>query len=1336
MLSFATPPLLIGLLLVPAIWWLHRGGPRRLGIPVPSLVLWRRAVAESAVTGRRRPPDPAWRRRALIAALLVVAFAGPQWPMRQGRVTVWIDDSLSMLARETRGSRLEEGLARVRSALADARAGEIELRTLSEPWRSVGALDEAAVATIVAAAGRKEPAAPPAALLRSDTQHWLLTDGADAAVLDWPHGYAPDRVFQVARASRNVGLERASARRDLGDPRRHALLFKITNGGVATETRELVIAAGSGEVARSLHRVDAGGSVVVQATIPASNTVRATLEPADELPADDEIALDLAPLAPRRITADPRCSRALLAALRAHPGVTLVPQETGRAEVAVTCGESAGPRGAAQLRVLPDQLPSRLRGPLQWSSSVPEPDRARIDPEGLQTAGRIDPRPGDTVLLSAGDDPLVVKRAGTPAMLETSLDFSSAAAARQPETALLAAFLLEQLLGARLLGARLLDDVVLVDRGPSAVRVVPVRSLATAATPAPSAAMRVQNLARHVLFATLLLLTWEFVAVIRQWRRVREHTRALLTLALQGSAIAVLTATVLGHSWLDPRAKPLVRLLVDRSDSMPRAATDAAVAQVVQAVDEANGHDPQLIQFAGRPGVAETDLRPSSTNVERALDVALVAQAARPGSAIVVVSDGHQNSGDASRALQAVHEAGLPVQWLAVGRPAPATRIVDVLAPGHAQAGQPIHVDVWLAGRLDVPLRVTATAHSPDGGAQTATGQPDGDGRATLEFAANTGGPLLVDVAVELDTSGDVLDARKDAAAIDVTERASLLYLQGSPGPLARSLAEGGWPVDVVAAFQADAYADRLGGYRAVVLDDVAVEDAGARFWSALVSGVRDRGLGLLVLGGERSFTSGAYRQSQLESVLPVISEPAALDQPASVVFAVDKSGSMGQGSGGVDRFRLAQRAVLDAAGGLTGRDSLGLVVFDVEPRVLIPLGPAADTKPALERDWLATPRGGTRLAPALDAAISELERSGAVRRILVLVTDGFVDDTPLEAVRTRLARARIETIALAVGPDADLQALGRLVDPGSDRVVRVTEAAELPRTMSSELERRRARVERGTIKSLQVHPLPFLPGSLGDWPAIAAYSVTRTRPQATVAVRSERGDPLVALQTSGQGRVAAVTSGLGQWTPGWTRWTQWPRLVGGLAGWVSGTPRDGALGVAVTDLADGLRIDVDLRDATGWADPAGTTLRLTTPSGETRPVASRYVAPGRLQAVVGDDAPGLYTVAASTAFGTQRLLHLRRNPAEEDSWGTSPAIDEWKRAGLVRDWNPAALAKPRSETARRLDVDRSLLALALALFLAGVLLDRGRLVFNRWQRQAGRRSSPAPASGSHHQTG
>jgi uncharacterized membrane protein len=641
----------------------------------------------------------------------------------------------------------------------------------------------------------------------------------------------------------------------------------------------------------------------------------------------------------------------------------------------------------------------------------------------------------------------------------------------------------------------------------------------------------------------------------------------------------------------------------------------------------------------------------------------------------------------------------------------PETRISEVLAPDRAIAGQRIQITVQLAGRLDRPLRVKATTRATSGETQAASSEADGGRRVTIELDASRNGAVVVDVALEDPVSGQTLDALPDAAVVDVVPRAAILYGQGSSGALAHSLREGGWTLNVVPATRLDAHADGLDGYHAVVLDDVAITDANPRFWSALVAAVRNRGLGLMVLGGERSFARGGYRESALESVLPLLSEPAALDQPASIVFVVDKSGSMGQGSGGVDRFQLAQRAVLETARGLTPRDSLGLVVFDVMPRVLIPLGPAPAGTLALGRDWNATPNGGTRLAPALGTAIDELERSGAARRMLVLVTDGFIDDAPLAELRARLERSRIETIALAVGPDADANALERLVGAEAGAVLRVNEAAELPLVMRSGLERRRAHVERGTIAVAQRQALPFSPGTLKDWPAIAAYSVTRSQPTASVAVQTERGDPLIAFQRSGRGRVVAVTSGLGSWTPRWLLWREWPRLAGGLTDWISGTPQGGAVALEVSDLPDGLQVEADVQAEAGRsvADAVSIAVQTpTTPQGQWVP--TNYIAPGRLQAKVPDAGSGLYTFLVTTPHGTLRQLHLRRHRAENETWGTNPALDAWRIAGLVNNWNPSLLARHREGNRARPPVDRSLVGLALALFLSGVLVDRTKL--------------------------
>jgi len=821
----------------------------------------------------------------------------------------------------------------------------------------------------------------------------------------------------------------------------------------------------------------------------------------------------------------------------------------------------------------------------------------------------------------------------------------------------------------------------------------------------------------------------------------RGARRTLLALALQLAALAVLGLAVRGASWLDARSKPRVLVLIDRSHSMPRADTDKALAEVVRAARAAGVGEVQWLEFAGRPAQAavaqagDTDaLQPATTDIEAALDAALAAHAQAALDSVVVVSDGLENRGDAARALRAMREAGLPLQWMALGRPPPPARIVEVLAPDRALPGQSLHITVQLAGQVERPLRVKATLRSAGGDSSTASTVTAGAERVTLALDARRAGAAVVDVALEDAASGVTLDTLADAAVIDLAPPAAVLYVRGSsrPAPLARSLIDGGWALKEIPALQLEAQADALDAYQAVVFDDVAVTDASPRLWTALVAAVRDRGTGLMVLGGERSFARGGYRASSLESVLPVLSEPAALDQPVSVVFAVDKSGSMGRGSGGVDRFALARRAVLETARSLTERDALGLVVFDVVPRVLVPLGPAADGALALARDWRAQPQGGTKLAPALELAITELEGARAARRLLVIVTDGFVDSAPLAGLRARLDRARIETIALAVGPDADVGALERLVGASLGQVLRVEQAAELPFVMRAGLERQRSRVERGRIAVVQTLALPFSPAMLPGWPGVAAHAVTRSRPEALVAVQSERGEPLIAWQQSGRGRVLVVTCGLGPWAPQWLRWRAWPQLAGGLVSWVSGTPAGRSVGLTVTDLRAGLQVDADIATVAGGPGPGEVAITVNTPTTTGQVLAMDRVAPGRLRATLPDAGAGLYTFLIATAQGSQRQLHLRRQRAESGAWGVNPALQAWRRDGLAGDWQPGLLARRRDDGGKRA-LDRTLIAGALVLFLAGVLLDRATLkratvsaALRRWRIRA---SEPQPGS-------
>ncbi len=795
-----------------------------------------------------------------------------------------------------------------------------------------------------------------------------------------------------------------------------------------------------------------------------------------------------------------------------------------------------------------------------------------------------------------------------------------------------------------------------------------------------------------------------------------------MALLLELAALVLLVLALLGHPWPVPRATASVFLLADRSASMPPAALQQAVADTAAGILALNpATELHLIDFAGQAGPARRirsqadaartpasdELLPQATNLAEPIARALFDENIPRPAALVILSDGNATAGDTARALEGAASAGIPVLWRTVAALPSAPRIGEVLAPARARPGQHIPVTVRLTGTTDRPSRLVVSAQNaslPDVSAEI----PAGDlGSVTLTLQARGAGPLLLDVALTEATTNRLVDEIELAAVIDVEPPAAVLYVADQPSALAQSLQAGGWTFATVTSRQLDGLAAEFQRYAAVILDDVPATAARPTTWEALASAVRDHGTGLLVLGGSRSFAAGSYRESRLEALLPVVSRPAALGDAAAVAFVVDKSGSMGASAAGVDRLRLAQRAVVETANGLTDRDFASLIVFDVATRELIPLTGAAQFRQAVAAPWAAQPRGGTHVAPAIEKAVAQLETAAAPRRILVLVTDGFVDEAPIANLRGRLSRARIEVIALAVGADANVATLAGLADAGRVTLLHAGEAAELPSLMRGSLETLRAPIERGAIAARALRPLPFGPPPGREWPAVAAYAVTSPRPDAVIHVESARGDPLIAYRQEGLGRTVAVLPGLGAWTPAWLRWQDWPALAGGLVEWVALDEGRPGLVVRATDLPMDIRVDVERASDGRWSEQLPRQLQVQRPSGRTQQEPLQPSAPGRTSILLREPEPGLYTFTAVTTDGAQRLTHLRQPRRERGEPGANPVLDTWRTNGLIREWSPAALAQAARATPAAPAHAYLPLLIALLLFFCGVVLDR-----------------------------
>jgi uncharacterized protein YegL len=169
----------------------------------------------------------------------------------------------------------------------------------------------------------------------------------------------------------------------------------------------------------------------------------------------------------------------------------------------------------------------------------------------------------------------------------------------------------------------------------------------------------------------------------------------------------------------------------------------------------------------------------------------------------------------------------------------------------------------------------------------------------------------------------------------------------------------------------------------------------------------------------------------------------------------VDVSGSMAQ-EGKIEALNFAIRELIAAsARAASARILVAVIAFGAGgARIVCPLRSAAEAKWSdLEAE------GDTPLAEALSLARATIERDAEaetqmLRPVLVLVSDGRpTDERQWQAALDRLDSSPVaglaDRLALAIGPDADLDFLDRFVKPsftaaGSSRVVQAGSTSEI----------------------------------------------------------------------------------------------------------------------------------------------------------------------------------------------------------------------------------------------------------------------------------------------------
>jgi Ca-activated chloride channel homolog len=793
------------------------------------------------------------------------------------------------------------------------------------------------------------------------------------------------------------------------------------------------------------------------------------------------------------------------------------------------------------------------------------------------------------------------------------------------------------------------------------------------------------------------------------WRSGIRRPRGRKAILARLAAIALLGVALAGPVLTRPGGgAPLV--LADRSGSVAGRALDAESAwlkDIRQAAPRT-----QVVSFGA---VTETDI---GAAIPAGLDVPGAASASR----IVLLSDGRATSGDV---LAAAEAARVPVDVADVGRGAadPDAAVTRLATPDAVRAGDPVTLQVTV--RATVAQRATVTAWR-DGRAVTRLAVRLAAGDNPLLISMPSGAPGGRRFRVTVTMAGDQVAGDDTLDAVTRVAGAPHLLYAGPDGPLPALLRHLGFLVSALPPSALPGQARGYLGVDAVLLPDVPSGSMAPAQVTALVTAVRAKGLGLLVLGGPHSLDATWYEGTPLPAALPVTgtgSGPAG----APLELVLDRSGSMNDLGGNIPKIAMARAAALGAIAFARARhDQLGIVSFDTVPRVLVPVQAMTGAAAAIADRAVTglSASGGTDIYAALRTAAGQLARLPGPKQ-MILMTDGVSQSSSYDALVRQMASAGVSLATVGLGGQVDQALLRKLAALGGGRYYYTSDAAALPRIFATE-ERRGVRPDyvTGQIPSEVTASVPAVRGLIGSrLPAIGGLDATALKPLATADITSTavtpRGAgrhqyPVLAQWQYGLGRVAA-------WTPGaaaaWARgWLATASVWGDTIRWLlPGVPVP-VLAPRLADAHPGGAPTV-LVDTAGNAGTPVTAAALratvTTPRGHPASVTLNAAGPGLFAAALPDGGPGVYQVSVRPP-GRSGLPAVTTDlavayPREYLPGPAGPALlaqlAEATGGRVLTDPASAARWESAHNGTHQLSLWWLLIALALAAFGAGVLV-------------------------------
>jgi Ca-activated chloride channel homolog len=641
----------------------------------------------------------------------------------------------------------------------------------------------------------------------------------------------------------------------------------------------------------------------------------------------------------------------------------------------------------------------------------------------------------------------------------------------------------------------------------------------------------------------LVLLPVPLFWLVWEWRRqIRRAPLAMKT------AMAISVILALAEPVLQTRDRRVaLAALVDTSASITPEDLGREGALLRQMENARGSNLLTVIPFARTPRTltpAEAGFRMArsagasgrGTNLESPIRQALASLPAGTIHRVVLISDGNENDGAATRAAWQAQQLGVPVDSIALaGRTQPQLQTQAVGIPGAVFTGERFPVDLTIYS----PKATAATVELAAEGKSIGTHQialSEGDNRVRIRASLNAAG--AIDLSGKVQAAGLGESRFENAVAV---RRPKVAWVSDDPVGSEEHIAQ------VLTANRFDFVQSKtlpanLDDTQLVVFNNDNLEAMSPADKQRVEEFVQ-RGGGALWIAGERNawVDHKGAPEDPLERSFPAKLAPPRSPEGTAVVLIIDKSSSM-EGK----KIELARLASIGVIENLHTEDHVGVLIFDNSFQWAVPMRKAED-KTVIKRLVAGiTPDGGTQIAPALTEAYRRIVGQNSTYKHIVLLTDGISEEGDSLNLSREAANNRVTISTVGLGQDVNRVYLEKVAVYAKGKSYFLNDPTGLEQILLRDVKEHTGTtaIEK-PIRALMKHPSDLLDKvDISTAPVLSGYVRFETRPTADEILELDEKDPLLVRWQYGLGRAAVFASDAkSRWAASWVGWSGFDRL-------------------------------------------------------------------------------------------------------------------------------------------------------------------------------------------------